>query len=82
MDGCCHCGEPIGPGDERYDFARGPSAHLECAIRMLFGSLGHQQRACPCYGGHREDPPGLTTRRAAQAALAYFMAQQTNPVRN
>jgi hypothetical protein len=78
-DPCPHCDEPIHSGEETFRFANGPVAHVECAIRMLFGSVGHQQRACPCYGGRREDSSGLTKRQAAWEALAFFRANQDDP---
>ena len=39
---------------------------------MVAGSVGHQMHLCGCYGGDKDDPPGLGRRDAARAALAYF----------
>lgn len=47
--------------------------HWECAARAVLGSVGHQQGRCGCYGGTEEDPPGMTRREAARAALALAM---------
>ena len=46
--------------------------HRECHLRQLVGSVGHQQLQCSCYGGTAEDPPELTPRQAALAAVDYF----------
>lgn len=43
--------------------------HVECMHREVNGSVGHQLKACPCFGGRFDDPPGLTMREAAQAAF-------------
>jgi hypothetical protein len=43
--------------------------HLECFIRGGVGSVGHLRGRCSCYGGTEEDPPGLTKRQAALAAV-------------
>jgi len=48
--------------------------HLDCFLRTVVGSTGHQRRLCSCYGGNEEDPDGLTKREAAQAAANYFRA--------
>ena len=46
--------------------------HLECYLRGVFGSLGHQRRQCSCYGGTLEDPPEMTPREAAIAAVQEY----------
>ncbi|MEI6196534.1 MAG: helix-turn-helix domain-containing protein [Verrucomicrobiota bacterium] len=38
-------------------------------MRSIAGSVGHQNQRCSCFGGTEDDPPGLTVRQAAQAAL-------------
>lgn len=48
--------------------ASGPWAHVECFMRQMLGSVGHQLRLCSCHGGDYEDPPTLTLREAAKAA--------------
>ncbi len=42
--------------------------HRACAVRWRMGSVGHQQKKCPCYGGTEGDPPGVSKRAAADAA--------------
>lgn len=76
--------EAAGPGDEgglRLSeggvAAGGPGKpvrayHLECHLRTVLGSAGHIERRCTCFGGEDEDPPGLTKREAAHAAVAAF----------
>jgi hypothetical protein len=46
--------------------------HDECQFRMLVGSLGHLTEGCSCFGGHAGDPPGMTRREAARAAMSYW----------
>jgi hypothetical protein len=64
---CHYCEEPLRGGDLLAD---GPQPlHRECLFRMVAGSAAHQLKECTCYGGTREDAPGLTKREAAQQAL-------------
>ena len=76
---CNWCGESIVEGDAgimmpliteigTLDIYR----HKECYLRGVFGSVGHQQRQCSCYGGTIEDPPELTRRESAIAAVDEF----------
>lgn len=74
---CMHCDEPIAPGDSgvvvpHIDASRQTSLmvrHRECFLRDALGSVGHQLGRCTCFGGTEEDPPGLTRREAARAAV-------------
>ena len=50
--------------------------HYECHARSIFGSLGHQQGRCHCFGGTEDDPPELTLREGARAALRYALDQR------
>jgi hypothetical protein len=76
---CMWCEEPIVPGD-RYE-TRGPCAagflyvHRECGARSVLGSVGHLKGKCTCFGGTEDDPPGMTKREAAKAALALWLQQ-------
>jgi hypothetical protein len=73
---CAHCGELIeGP-------TRTEGLHDECAFRLAAGSLGHLQRICSCYvpGSIVGDPPGMTARQAAQAALEHYRKQAVQPL--
>jgi hypothetical protein len=81
---CADCAEPIAKGDDGitqmqidYDVERVRTVlcvarHRECFLRAIVGSVGHQTGQCSCFGGTEEDPPGLTRRQKAQAALALF----------
>lgn len=82
---CQWCEEAIGerqagfliphPGGG-FDRSREMPWHRECFIRSIVGSVGHQMRVCSCYGGHAEDPEGLTKREAALAAFTIFENRQ------
>ena len=70
---CTLCEEPIGLQDNGFYQADGDySFHFECFIRVIVGSVGHQRGTCSCYGGTDEDPPGLSIRDAARAALLEY----------
>lgn len=62
---CEHCDEAMLPDEQS---AIGPF-HRECAFRLVAGSVGHIVKRCSCYGGTDGDPPGLSKRDAARAAL-------------
>lgn len=64
---CMYCREEVGEDGEVINDGK-DRLHLDCMTRMLVGSVGHQNKTCSCYGGHDEDPPGLTAREAATAA--------------
>ena len=77
---CPHCEEPILVRDEFIDTNDGRVRfHRECFIRIVAGSSAHQLHDCRCYGGTREDPPGLTLRQAAVLAYDTFKIQQGVP---
>lgn len=65
---CEYCTEEIKPG-ENSPIKR---MHRECAIRAVMGSAAHQLKECTCYGGDREDPPGMSLRGAAKLAAQTF----------
>jgi len=76
---CSWCGEEIVDGDvgQVMDFVGSDQItdsywHLECFLRSIVGSVGHQKGTCHCYGGTEEDPEGMTMREAALAAYLYF----------
>lgn len=54
--------------------------HQECMLRQVVGSVGHQKHLCSCDGGPglMDDPPGMTLREAARAALRLFRAHHCN----
>jgi len=46
------------------------AAHRECVLREVVGSVGCQRGECPNCG----DPPGMSRREAARAAVAFWEA--------
>lgn len=74
---CIWCEEKFVEGDKGFLDAGGTPLHRECFFRSLFGSVGHQKKTCSCYGGEEDDPPGMSKRQAALAALELF--QLNNP---
>ncbi len=81
---CSYCEEPI-TRDEVIGYrvvilAAGEIAHIECVMRNVVGSVGHQLGRCPCYGGVEEDPPGLTLRQGAREA--YDLWRKQNATKN
>lgn len=74
---CTYCGEPVLPAD-RYPI---PNAemHTDCFIRGVVGGVNHQLGKCKCCGGTEPpDPPGMTLREAARAAVRLF-EERENP---
>ena len=76
---CGYCGEPIERGEHGCiiphfgkDGASENPYHFECHMRMIVGSLAHQQKRCTCYGGAESDPPGMMLRQAARVAFEYW----------
>jgi hypothetical protein len=77
MQTCLYCDEPITSAD-RTDPHIHPPAHWECAARAVIGGLNHQQGKCLCCGGTEPpDPPGMSRRQAAKAALEWFQAHRS-----
>lgn len=77
---CLWCEEHIEETDTGWGQSTdGPWAHLECFMRQMLGSVGHQLHVCRCYGGPYEDPPGLSTRDAARAAWEQAQALRNDP---
>lgn len=70
-DICIHCEEPIEANDDGVIYANGPVTHLDCFIRQIVGSVAHIRRECGCYvpGSGEGDPPNMTKREAARAAV-------------
>lgn len=81
---CERCGEGFAPSDygtiipfiEASGSARPAYEHRECTLRGIVGSVGHQLRECGCFGGTYDDPPGLTKREAARAAVELYESNQ------
>jgi hypothetical protein len=76
---CVHCDEPIFAHENFERYANGPVAHSECFARRVIGSVAHIERRCSCYvpGAACTDPPEMTGRVAARAALKAFLAKDT-----
>ena len=69
---CPCCLEAILEGEPTVEGAI-QTFHRECMIRSVAGSAAHQLHECSCYGGDREDPPGMTFRQAARLAEETFL---------
>ncbi len=74
---CVYCLEEILDDDPAEPINGDGLIHAECFLRMIVGSVGHQLRRCLCYGGHDEDPPGLTRRQGAMAAARLYCAEHS-----
>lgn len=46
--------------------------HTDCFLREVLGSVGHLTKQCSCYGGTLEDPPTMSKRDAAKAAVLLY----------
>lgn len=79
---CLRCEEPILSGESYVPVNTwGGKAymHRECALRSIIGGANHINKLCRCCGGSLDpDPPGLTLREAARAAVAAFEKQKNN----
>jgi hypothetical protein len=78
---CLWCKEEITKGDRGF-VIRGSDKpqHYACFMRSVVGSVGHQNEKCTCHGGDEDDPPGMSTRQAAEAAVKLY--EQRTKVRN
>ncbi len=82
---CFHCEEPIAPSDSGKMVhcvqLRGHALrpiHRNCFLRGVFGSLGHQNKTCRCFGGKDEGEDGMTKRQAADAAVGLWFLRNGN----
>lgn len=78
---CSWCDEPFVEDDSGYlipymagDGTTEIAYHVECWQRQFIGSLAHVEGRCSCYvaGARETDPPDLTLRQAAVAAVETF----------
>lgn len=78
---CHYCSEAIVAGDDGWIDSGGAVFHRACFMRNFIGSVAHIQRRCSCYvpGADEGDPPGMTLRQGAEAALD---AHQRSKLRN
>jgi hypothetical protein len=66
---CAYCDEEIRNGEASIQ----ENFHRECIVRAVIGSAAHQLGECSCFGGDREDPPGVSAREAAKLAYDTFI---------
>jgi hypothetical protein len=69
---CVYCDEPLSENDANAcNFVIRPE-HWECGFRAIMGSVAHIEQRCGCYvpGSTDHDPPNMTKREAARAAVA------------
>ena len=73
---CQYCEEPISADDVR---ARSGQLHRECELRLVLGSVAHIEHRCGCYveGSEESDPPHMTRRQAARAAVQLAVVMQS-----
>ena len=72
----CGLTMPFASAEEEIDIK---PIHTECLLRQTIGSVGHQRKTCSCFGGTEEDPPGLTKRQAALAAVREYEGTAVTP---
>lgn len=74
MKECIYCGEEV-LEDEQHPHYALQSIHKECGIRQAIGSVAHISHRCACDvpGSSEGDPPGLTKREAAKAAVSLYI---------
>lgn len=80
---CGRCGEPIALGDDGFVLPHHSNAHVRqvayhyaCHLRSVCGGLNHLLGRCTCCGGtETPDPPGMTKREAAEAAVKEWLKQ-------
>ncbi len=78
---CIHCHEPITIQDHVECYVNA-MAHRECFLRHVFGSVAHQEKRCGCFvpGSDCGDPPGMTKREAAKAAVKLYYENERRVV--
>jgi hypothetical protein len=78
---CGQCGEEIAEGDDGvllplFGAPIAQAFHYACHMRALIGGLNHLRGTCTCCGGEDPpDPPEMTRRQAAEAAVAEWEAR-------
>jgi hypothetical protein len=79
---CFYCDEPIAPTDSGVIYPDGDCCHKNCHLRGVIGSLAHVEHRCACYvpQSDEEDPPGLTKRQAANAAVEAYLQRERRRV--
>jgi hypothetical protein len=71
---CEYCQEPLEADELDHGAVKAMRMHKACMFRAVGGSVAHLERRCDCYvpGSTEGDPPGMTLRQAAQAAVDTF----------
>jgi hypothetical protein len=90
---CENCGEAIEDGDQGFSTAvigtpldvqqtvKTIHYHHDCFLVQVVGTLGHQAGRCSCYGGTESNPPELTRREAATAAVRAYQMRRSGGLR-
>jgi hypothetical protein len=77
---CLWCDEPIAAHESGWgQCVNGPFMHVECFMRQMLGSVGHQLKLCGCYGGdalYDGDNPEMSRRDSARAAWEMAMSKR------
>lgn len=84
METCLRCGEEIEDRRNAHPITevsmketRPAWLHRECSLRGVIGGLNHLKGTCQCCGGTDDpDPPEMTKRQAALAAVEYWRAHE------
>lgn len=76
---CYWCDDPIGPDETGFLIPHCGQderpIHDFCQLRTLIGGVNHLKGLCMCCGGDRPpDPPDMTLREAAHAAVRHWRA--------
>jgi hypothetical protein len=74
MPDCIYCHEPVLPKEESPIGPLGAHLHHECSFRSIIGSVAHIEQRCSCYvdGSTESDPPAMSLREGARAALSAY----------
>jgi hypothetical protein len=84
LEPCPWCDEAVLPGEPTHAMPHMETGgamvrhwHWECSMRAVIGGLNHQLGKCSCCGGTEPpDPPFMTPRQAALAAVEHFQHHQ------
>ncbi len=77
---CEYCDELFVEGDRGLLLPPGDLAfHVECFLRTVFGSVGHQRNECSCHGKLDTSEDNMSARDAARRATAYFYLVRSGP---
>lgn len=85
---CFHCDEPIGRLDDGFliphlsrDGSTERPIHIDCHVRGFIGGVNHLRGNCSCCGGTEPpDPPTMTKRQAALAAVSLWISGEERGV--